>query len=333
MVAAILACGLTIALCPPVLAFLRRWRILDVPGDRSSHLRPTPRGGGVAPALGASAALLATSGLPADARTGLIATAFSFGLIGLVEDAVGVPALRRLVLQVAAGALAALFLLAGWSGNQTARVAMGIAVMLWLVSYVNAFNFMDGIDGISVAQAVVAGTTWYLVGRAQGVPALEFGGLIVAAAAVGFAPFNFPKARMFLGDVGSYYLGALLAALAVLGLRAGIPPEAVVAPLAVYLADTGTTLVRRIRRGEVWHAPHRDHTYQRLVRRGWSHPRTTLSVATVMAGTSALGALSLTDSVALRIAGDLVLAGLLAIYLRAPAWLDRNRRATLLDPA
>jgi UDP-N-acetylmuramyl pentapeptide phosphotransferase/UDP-N-acetylglucosamine-1-phosphate transferase len=333
MAAAFLACGLTIALCPPVLACLRRWRLLDVPGDRSSHAHPTPRGGGIAPALGATVALAFSSAVSGQARTGLIAAALLFGFIGLLEDSVGVPALRRLVVQVLAGALAAPWLLTAWSGGQGWRVAMGLAVVVWLVSYVNAFNFMDGIDGISVAQAVVAGTAWYLVGWAEGVASLEIGGLIVAGAALGFAPFNFPKARMFLGDVGSYYFGALLAALAVVGVRAGIPPEAVAAPLAVYLADTGVTLVRRVRRGEVWYSPHRDHTYQRLVQHGWSHARTTLSVAAVMAVVSALGSLALTDSLAIRVAGDLLVVGVLAAYLRAPAWLAHERRATLLDPA
>src|SRR5690606_15026464 len=88
-----------------------------------------------------------------------------------------------------------------------AGVALAGAAAVWIVAYVNAFNFMDGINGISVAQAAVAGTAWALVGWWQDLPLVTAAGSIVAAAAVAFAPFNFPRARVFLGDAGSYFLG------------------------------------------------------------------------------------------------------------------------------
>jgi UDP-N-acetylmuramyl pentapeptide phosphotransferase/UDP-N-acetylglucosamine-1-phosphate transferase len=155
------------------------------------------------------------------------------------------------------------------------------------------------------------------------VPELTSAGLVVAAAALGFVPFNFPAARTFLGDVGSYFFGAWLAVLAVWGVTSGIPPEAMLGPLALYLADTGTTLVRRIARGEEWMTPHRDHAYQRLVGLGWSHARVDALVFTVMALCSALGAASLFVDPPLRIAAGLALLASVGAYLTLPKVLAR----------
>ena len=307
--------------------------MLDVPGNRSSHAEPTPRGSGVAPAVGASVALAIMPEIIGTARLGLATAALAFGAIGLLEDTVGVPALRRLLMQVIAAFLAVSWLLAPQDGSTVWRMAFACGVVLWLVSFVNAFNFMDGIDGISVTQVVVAGTAWYTIGQVEGLTALAAGSLIVVGAALGFAPFNFHRARMFLGDGGSYFFGAWLAALAVLAVRAGLPPEAVVAPLSVYLADTGTTLLRRVRRGEVWYLPHRDHAYQRLVQHGWTHTQTTVAVGALMIVISGLGALALTDSLVLRVTGDVSIMILLVGYLRAPAWLDRERASLRLGRA
>ena len=104
----------------------------------------------------------------------------------------------------------------------------------------------------------------------------------------------------FLGDSGSYFLGGWLAVLVVVGLRADLPAEAVVAPLVIYLADTGTTLIRRIRQGERWWEPHRSHAYQRLVIAGWSHRRTTVLVTVAGLACAALGGVATTDMIALE---------------------------------
>jgi hypothetical protein len=123
----------------------------------------------------------------------------------------------------------------------------------------------------------------------------------------------------------------VLGCLVVVGLRAGVTPEAVLAPLALYLADTGTTLVRRARSGEVWYLPHRSHAYQRLTQGGWSHARTTAFATVVMAASAGLGALSLTGSVPLRAAGDAGLAAVTMFYVMSPSLLER-RLASLTGP-
>ncbi len=137
---------------------------------------------------------------------------------------------------------------------------------------------------------------------------------------------------MFLGDVGSYFIGAWLAGVAVLGLREGVPPEAVLAPLVRYLADTGITLARRILRGERWYLPHREHAYQRLGAAGWSHMRVSLFVGVCLGACGALGMVSLGDSLLLRVVADLGIALILIAYVLSPRWLSARRRRALPAP-
>lgn len=323
--AAGLAFVLVLVLMPPVIAVLRRRQILDHPNVRSSHAVPTPRGGGLGVAAGLLTGTAVVAGLPGPVRAAVLVSAGAFGLIGLLDDLRGLPLLQRLGSQVVVAGLSLVWLLDAMSGPTLWVLVFGAGCLVWLVAYVNAFNFMDGINGISAAQAVVAGAAWWAVGHAEGVAALAGGGAVVAGAALAFLPYNFPRAHVFLGDVGSYLLGGTLGALLVVGLRAGIPFEAMVAPLSVYLADTGTTLVRRALAGEVWYLPHRRHAYQRLTQRGWSHARTTAFVAVVMAVCSGLGALSLRGSLAPRAAGDVALLAVLALYFLSPSLLERRR--------
>ena len=318
----------TLAAAPLVLVLLRRRQVLDVPTERSSHLTPVPRGGGIAPGLGALVALAFMPSLGGSSRSAIALAAGMFGLSGLLGDVGEVRALRRLSIQFVVGAIASLLVLDGLTGPILWRGVVFAGVILWLVAFVNAFNFMDGIDGISVAQALGAGATWFIVGTNADSAILAGGGAIVAGAALGFAPFNLPHARMFLGDVGSYFIGAWLASVAVLGLRAGVPPEAVLAPLALYLADTATTLGRRVARGERWYLPHRNHAYQRLGDAGWSHLQASALVAACIGVCGALGAVSLGGSIPLRVAADVAIAGVVVGYLVLPRWLAR-RRSTL----
>ncbi|MGI8807524.1 MAG: glycosyl transferase [Acidimicrobiales bacterium] len=325
----VLALGVSLALSPLVLLVLRRSQVLDHPTERSSHRAPTPRGGGVAPAAGALVALAVTPAVQSGHRWAIGLAAVAFGALGLVEDVVGIGALRRLALQFAAGVLAGALLLDDLTGPAVWKVVFAAGTVFWLVAFVNAYNFMDGIDGISVAQAVGAGVTWFAVGSYGDSPVVAAGGAIVAGAALGFAPFNVLRAKMFLGDAGSYFLGIWLAAVAVLGLRAGLPPEAVLAPLALYLADTGLTLVRRVLHGERWYLPHRDHVYQRLTDVGWSHVRASAFVAACIATSGALGAVSLSDSTTARLAADVAIAGVIAAYVMTPRWLA-SRGSTMV---
>jgi UDP-N-acetylmuramyl pentapeptide phosphotransferase/UDP-N-acetylglucosamine-1-phosphate transferase len=305
---------------------LERVPIIDTPNQRSSHTAPTLRGGGIAVLIGCVVGLsLAPSGLDGRFSLGLVVVSVCFGAIGLIDDVSrGVGVAIRFGMQVAVALLSLVFLLDGLTGHALWKIAFGAGVALWLVTFVNGFNFMDGINGISSLEAIATGSTLALLGVHADVDVLKYGGLIVAAASVGFLPFNFPRARIFLGDVGSYSIGAWLAVLAAIGLRAGLPPEAVMAPFAVYLADTGSTLVRRLARRERWHEAHREHTYQRLVDSGWAQPMAAIVVFGCVLGCSALGAMSLADSAPARVLGDVGAVAVTGFYLMLPRLTRRT---------
>jgi UDP-N-acetylmuramyl pentapeptide phosphotransferase/UDP-N-acetylglucosamine-1-phosphate transferase len=257
-----------------------------------------------------------------EARVFLGLTAVGFAVLGLMDDVRGVSPFVRLGAQFAV-ALGSLFLIPRAAHGLASPYLSAVGVV-WLVAFVNGFNFMDGINGISTAQATIAGIAWWIAGRGQAVPSLEIGAGLAVAGAIGFAPFGFPRPLVFLGDVGSYFFGGWLALLALLGVRARIPVEAMLFPLALYLADTGTTIIRRICRGERWFHPHRDHAYQRLVRSGWSHTRTTGVVAMFITALSALGLVSLAHSMTWRVTCDVLAVTLLVGYLRLPALVAKR---------
>jgi UDP-N-acetylmuramyl pentapeptide phosphotransferase/UDP-N-acetylglucosamine-1-phosphate transferase len=136
---------------------------------------------------------------------------------------------------------------------------------------------------------------------------------------------------VFLGDAGSYFVGAWLAILVIIGLQGSIPPEAMVAPVALYVADTGVTLARRVRQREVWHQSHRDHTYQRLVDLGWSHTQTTGLVFGLVALCSLLGSITLLGSLAGRVTADCGIVALVIGYLVLPGLIEHRTSAAMLD--
>jgi len=160
---------------------------------------------------------------------------------------------------------------------------------VFLAGYINVANFMDGIDGISGIHGVVVGTAFALVGGVAGEIWLAGVGALIAAVFLGFIPWNLFRKGTFLGDVGSYLLGASIAAAAVAGFASGIPLPAVVGPLAIYLADSTSTVFRRVRNGERWYEAHRSHLYQRLTDVGFSHLRSSAFVGGFTAFSSAAG--------------------------------------------
>jgi len=214
----------------------------------------------------------------------LLAAALGLAIISFIDDLRSISALARFGCHAlgAVGVLAAL----GWPRLQLGLTPGGMIALslplslavsfLWMVGYTNAFNFMDGINGIAAGQAVVTGLGMALLGGLtlgsfESTPVVL--SLVVSGAALGFLPHNFPTARMFMGDVGSAPLGFLLA-----GLVLWFAKTAgwwLIIPLALlhanFALDTGATLLRRICRGQRWHEAHREHFYQRLVRAGKSH--------------------------------------------------------------
>jgi UDP-GlcNAc:undecaprenyl-phosphate/decaprenyl-phosphate GlcNAc-1-phosphate transferase len=319
-VLAAVVCGGLVTVAEPVAIPLLRRAAVDLPNSRSSHSVPTPRGGGAPIAVGLVAAALLIRGTAA--VTFALAVA-AFAAIGFADDLAGLPAGRRLLMQGLASLAVAELLVARSGLPPMELAAAAIAITIWLIGFVNAFNFMDGVNGISAAHAAVGGAVYACLGWWRGELFLAAAGAAVAAGALAFLPWNAARARVFLGDVGSYALGAALALLAARAVLTGVAPEAALAPLALYLADTGWTLQRRARAGEKIFQAHRTHTYQRLCDIGWSHQRVTIVTAGLTATLCLLGAASLTSSYALRAGADLAAVCLLATYLRAPALLRR----------
>lgn len=270
------------------ISFSLRAKILDVPGERSSHSRPTPRGGGV----GIVAAVLAVgAGMVATGRVAEPLVAFwclalgsSVALISFVDDVRSLSSVLRLcchaVLAVAAVRLVGPFsgLVLPWGGVVPAGMLLDAVAVIWIVGLTNVYNFMDGIDGIAGGQGMVAGLAWAAAGHVWGMPALTTLGVGIAAACAGFLVHNWSPARVFMGDVGSAFLGFLFAVLPLLALRLGMSSRVetaipVFAGCVVwpFIADGVFTFIRRVRYRENVLKAHRSHLYQRLIILGWTH--------------------------------------------------------------
>ena len=246
---ALLSAGLTWA----ARGYALRQQLLDQPGERRSHSVATPRGGGIAIVI----SLLVTAGAamwvwPESIPSLLVA---SLGLvlvagIGWWDDHRPLPAMRRLLVHfIAAALLAALVKVHGGSW-----LLAGL-VLVFTASLINIWNFMDGINGIAASQAIV---------------------VALGLACLGFLPFNFPRARIFMGDVGSGALGyAVAVVLAIAAVRTDINWILLLVPASAFLVDAGFTLAARIISGQRWMEPHTQHVYQRAVQAGASHAQVT----------------------------------------------------------
>jgi UDP-GlcNAc:undecaprenyl-phosphate/decaprenyl-phosphate GlcNAc-1-phosphate transferase len=328
MIAAGWAFGLTLLLMPFVLTGLRKLDSLDHPNERSSHDVPTLRGGGIGPWVACILVVSLLPAIPGRVRLAFLLVGIGLGFLGLAEDLRGVPAGRRFLAQLTVAAASAVVLLPMLESMAWSPLLVPLLV-LWVTAYVNAFNFMDGINGISAAQCVIAGAGFAVMAWQTGHTQLAVVAGVLAGAALGFLPFNFPNARAFLGDVGSYFLGGWLGLLAVLALVLGLPPEAAVAPLVIYLADTGTTLAKRVLRGEAWREPHRTHVYQRLTQLGWSHAKTTAWLSAAIVGCTALGTISIDASAPTRAGTVAGMTSIALLYLGSPTLFRRFRSRSL----
>jgi len=275
-------------------AGLRVWaerhQVLDVPNERSSHTNPTPRGGGLAVVattlVGWLPYALFMCGESWPRIAGYVIGGVLIAAVSWVDDLRSLPSPVRL----AAHTVSALLVVAAIGHWQQVSVPpLGIVqlgwlggplTLLWIVGLTNAYNFMDGIDGIAGSQAVVAGLGWTVLGWLAGRPAVATLGLLVAAASLGFLSHNWPPARIFMGDVGSAFLGYTFAVLPLLASPAD-SRMAVTSLLFVwpFVFDPAFTLLRRLRRGENVFVAHRSHLYQRLVIAGASHLTVTLLYA------------------------------------------------------
>jgi Fuc2NAc and GlcNAc transferase len=257
--------------------------LLDLPNERSLHAVPIPRGGGLAivtVTLAGIAALGGVGWLPVRISVALVGGGALVAVVGWLDDRRSLPVATRLSAHLAA-ALWALWWLDGLpvltvgAGVVTLGVFGSVLATIAIVWAINVTNFMDGIDGLAAGETTtVTLTAALLIGAAA--PGLTAAAAVTGGAALGFLPWNWRPARIFMGDTGSGFLGYMLAVLALASERAGAMPVLVWLLLyAVFAADATITIIRRVWRGEQWYAAHRSHAYQRLVQAGWSHASVT----------------------------------------------------------
>ncbi|MGH8145237.1 MAG: MraY family glycosyltransferase [Rhodanobacteraceae bacterium] len=282
MIVFAIACGfvLSIIATGAALIYARRRGLLDQPGKRRSHTLPTPRGGGVgivaAVVLVGSPAWYWLSAEPRWSPVIAVAVAvLAVALIGWRDDHAPLPVVPRLAVHAGAALLVGAAALAPWAAHVHYWWWVLIPLAIVLVGFINAHNFMDGIDGILGLQGLFVLLGYGLLATFVGHIGLAALAFASAAGCLGFLVFNVPPARIFMGDVGSGALGLTLGAVAALLVQRD--PAMLWACLilpSAFLVDSGLTLARRIVCGQRWYSPHRQHLYQWLVRVNWSHART-----------------------------------------------------------
>ena len=311
-----------------IILLATRLRLVDLPNRRSAHSLPTARGGGLAIiTTTVIATVTVTLRWPAIAPLLLVGTLLPclvIGICGIIDDVRPLNAILRLALQIGA-AIAITIALGPLRSIEVPgifRLEIGPAAIpltiLWIVGLTNAFNFMDGIDGMAATAAVVGGLSSALFGLWLWSPLPMLLGAFVSAAAAGFLVFNWQPARIFMGDAGSGFLGIWFAALPLLfpeHLR-GVVIVSMAAALWPYIYDPFLSVLRRLFGGHNPLKPHREFLFHRLVRSGWSHAATTIlyAVLAILGMISALGTLDDRLGLPLRMALSVVPA-LLAIAL------------------
>ena len=312
--------------------------ILDHPNERSLHDRPVPRGGGLAIliALGVCGAAAAFF-YPARGLAGMGLGVLIVAVVSFIDDRHSVTPAGRLVAHVAASAAIVYsgYFLHGleipgmsWDWPPIVGAVLSAVFIVWMI---NLYNFMDGMDGFAGGMAVFGFGTFAVMGWTAGHDAFLAVSLIIAAASAGFLFFNFPPARIFMGDVGSSTLGLLAATLSLWGARDGIFPFWIaLLVFSPFIVDATVTLFRRLLRGDkIWQA-HKTHFYQRLVQAGWGHRKTVLWEYALMAACagSAIWVVRQTETVQWWTIGfwTMVYALLIAMVRRLEAGNLRDRK-------
>lgn len=282
-----------------ILSWTTRREVLDIPNDRSSHDTPTPHGGGLVMVILTLAGVLTYGIMTGELRAvwWFLAGGALIAVVSWFDDLHDLPSAIRFAVH----GFGAIMAIAGFGYWQSVDLPLLPAVNLgwlgaavtfvWIVGLTNAFNFMDGIDGIAGSQAVVAGLAWLVFGWWTDQTLIVVIGLMISCSSLGFLAHNWSPARIFMGDVSSAFLGFTFAVLPLMAARnGGTQNRWVLTSILVmwpFVFDTTLTLIRRLLRGENVLRAHRSHLYQRLVIVGMSHARAT-SLYGVLALLSAL---------------------------------------------
>ncbi len=296
-----LAFGALLTLVSALLTWviMRRVRILDTPNERSSHTRPTPRSGGIAIVVTYFIGLLLLYFFGNESRIaephfiGFIVAALAIGAFSIIDDLRSMGFAAKLGFQVVAALVVMAFgivinrLQLPFVGTVELGLMAWPVTLLWIIGLTNAYNFMDGLDGLAGGTAVVVALLFALVTFIEGSSFVYLTSIIVACSALGFLFWNFPPARVFMGDSGSQFLGFVFAVMAIIAaLFDQSHTSFLVMPLLFFhfIWDTAFTFFRRLRAREPVTSAHRSHLYQLMNRLGASHLQvTTFQLAMVAA--------------------------------------------------
>lgn len=265
----------------------RRWslqrKIFDIPNERSSHTKPTPRGGGLIICIVCLSIFLTYCFLfQINFFWAYFAGATIVALISWLDDLYSISSVWRFLCHSLA-AILVVWSLGFWDSVyipfagtfQFGQIGQ-VITFFWIVWMINAYNFMDGIDGIAGAQALTAGIGWLIIGILLGIEHTSFYGGVIAFSSLGFLIHNWQPAKIFMGDIGSAFLGYSFAVLPLLALKETdkeqfLLPVIAVTLVLLFVFDSLITLFKRIfKREKIWQA-HREHIYQRLIISGFSH--------------------------------------------------------------
>lgn len=281
---------------------------LDIPNERSLHVRPIPRSGGIAMMVG----IFTGFGI---LQTPLVIVLPAAVLVAIshIEDVHGLPILVRFVTHLAAAAAFAF-------GALPMTLPFLLLIVLGILWSINLYNFMDGSDGLAGGMTLLGFSFLAAAAWMSGDDALLIDCAIVAAGGAGFLLVNFPPARLFMGDAGSVPIGFLAAALSIVGWRDGDwPLWFPVLVFAPFIADASLTLVKRIVAGERFWQAHNEHYYQRLVRLGWSHRGTALAEYALMLACGAAALWSLRQPPNFQL---IAAVGFVALHAALALWVD-----------
>jgi len=266
--------------------YARRRNLIDEPGMRRSHSVPTPRGGGIGIVVAiVVCGLMPTLGTPDFPILWLVPPVLGVALVGWADDHGGLSARKRFATHCAAAVwffvLPAIFVAFGTPAfNYLSRAQIWLAVSIEILTVlgavwsINLHNFMDGINGILALQAIFVLAVLAGLEHHASATSGSWQYVIWIAAIAGFLPFNFPRARIFMGDVGSGVIGFLIAVAVCWQMNLpDIAPASGIVACSAFVTDATCTLISRMFRGRRWYSAHREHLYQWLVRCGHSHAR------------------------------------------------------------
>lgn len=290
---ALAALAVTLIVTPLVIRVVRRAGALDHPGPRRIHARPMPTLGGIALAVAVLAVAWGSRVLPGPAREldprpllGLSLASIPILALGAIDDLRGTPPWVKLIIQVCAALVLSLFgygvpLISSPFGGSFSSGALNVPLTVaWVVIVINAINLIDGLDGLASGAVLIASLALWWVARTHGDFYVMFVCSLLAGATLGFLRYNFPPARVFMGDTGSHFLGLVLAAASLLENRKGTAAVTLLFPLVAMglpIADSLMAFARRLVHGAPVFRADSEHIHHRLLRLGLS-PRGALFV-------------------------------------------------------